>query len=270
MWKHKLQEALARSVNLPNAVLEAQKELDKAICFYLGEAEKFEPLANRLNQDQTAALYPSEFRMPYDTCLYEALVENVDKEYPVRIFSLIYRQQNRKNVYRVIAFGLEEGKNSTFYMSNCYGIFGEGYNEMICKNIYSGEIEDTNLSSLFVVGCSIAHLALLFLSCKNITTRTVLAPERLNKKRRKNHRLPICEYKVLEIKPLSGAHYSAASPSQPSQGLMRVHLCRGHFKEYPPDRPLFGKYSGRFWWQPIVRGEKKRGILNKDYAIKNY
>lgn len=44
MWKHKLQEALARSVNLPNAVLEAQKELDKAICFYLGEAEKFQTL----------------------------------------------------------------------------------------------------------------------------------------------------------------------------------------------------------------------------------
>ncbi len=31
--------------------------------------------------------------------------------------------------------------------------------------------------------------------------------------------------------------------------------------------PLFGKHVGRFWWQPMVRGDKKRGVLNKDYDV---
>lgn len=270
MWKHKLQEALASAEGLPNTVLEAQKELDKAICFYLGEAEKFQTLADRLHKEQTPALCPSEFRMPYDTCLYEALIKNVDIKYPIRTFSLIYKDINKENLYRVMAFCMKEKSNASLYIANCYGVFGDEYHEMICRDIYSEEIEEQNISSLFVTGCSIAHLVLLFLSCKNITTRTVPAPERLNKKRRKNRQLPICEYKVLEVNPLSGVRYLTKSPSQSSQGLMRVHLCRGHFKEYPPDRPLFGKYSGRFWWQPAVRGEKKRGILNKDYTLKNY
>ena len=51
------------------------------------------------------------------------------------------------------------------------------------------------------------------------------------------------------------------------QGLQRVHLCRGHFKEYTNENPLFGKHVGRFWWQPMVRGDKKRGVLNKDYDV---
>ncbi len=48
----------------------------------------------------------------------------------------------------------------------------------------------------------------------------------------------------------------------------RIHLCRGHFKRYTKDKPLFGKYVGLWWWQPSVRGRNKEGIIYKDYELK--
>lgn len=47
----------------------------------------------------------------------------------------------------------------------------------------------------------------------------------------------------------------------------RVHLCRGHFKEYTEQNPLFGRHVGRYWWQPCVRGKKEKGIIAKDYIV---
>lgn len=32
-------------------------------------------------------------------------------------------------------------------------------------------------------------------------------------------------------------------------------------------RVLFGRFTGRFWFPPHVRGNKKKGIIEKDYAI---
>jgi hypothetical protein len=46
-----------------------------------------------------------------------------------------------------------------------------------------------------------------------------------------------------------------------------VHLCRGHFKTYTDDNPLFGKHVGKYYWQPSIRGKNKKGIVAKDYSL---
>lgn len=51
---------------------------------------------------------------------------------------------------------------------------------------------------------------------------------------------------------------------------MPRHVCRGHFAEYGPEFSkglLFGKYAGRFFIPPHLKGDKKNGIVEKDYAI---
>jgi hypothetical protein len=105
---------------------------------------------------------------------------------------------------------------------------------------------------------------LKIINCKNITTVDNPPPEKLNKKRAKKGKCPLFTYKTLVIKP-TGKKQS----SQEAQGLWenRVHLCRGHFKNYTEDNPLFGKYTGRYWWQPSVRGNKKKGVVMKDYRV---
>jgi len=103
-----------------------------------------------------------------------------------------------------------------------------------------------------------------FLNCKNIDTVKNLPPKALNKKRVKSCKQPLFTYKTLVIKP-TGKKQEA----QAAQGLWdnRVHLCRGHFKTYTDANPLFGRVTGRFWWQPAVRGDKEKGVVMKDYKV---
>lgn len=107
------------------------------------------------------------------------------------------------------------------------------------------------------------NLALMLLSCKNIETEQIKAPMKLNKKRQKKGKLPIFTYKTLVLKPMGKKQESIPKNLWEN----RIHLCRGHFKTYTDEKPLFGKYTGRFWWQPSVRGRNKDGVIHKDYQL---
>lgn len=109
------------------------------------------------------------------------------------------------------------------------------------------------------------YTTLKLLNCKNIETEKIRAPEALNKKRRKSGKQEIFDYHVLNVVvPSKKKDYrEAITPLSHN----RVHLCRGHFKEYTAEHPLFGHYTGLFWWQPHVRGQNKDGIIMKDYKV---
>lgn len=117
--------------------------------------------------------------------------------------------------------------------------------------------------------CSINYAlvdnAVKLLNCKNITTEEVKASDRLNKKRRKAGKVEIFDYRVLTVTvPTTKGGYSEKTAPLFHN---RVHLCRGHFKMYTQEHPLFGRHTGRYWWQPQVRGENKAGIIMKDYTL---
>jgi hypothetical protein len=73
-------------------------------------------------------------------------------------------------------------------------------------------------------------------------------------------------YHVLVVRP-PGARKD--SPAQ-EIGVMPRHVCRGHFAEYGPEFNkglLFGKHAGRFYVPPHMKGEKKNGVVEKDYEV---
>ena len=102
------------------------------------------------------------------------------------------------------------------------------------------------------------------LSCKNIRITKCNPNTKVQKKRIKKKKLPLCSYYILELKPVAS---SKNSTSNQNLWTNRVHLCRGHFKEYTVDNPLFGKLVGKYWWAPQVRGNKQKGIVVKDYQL---
>lgn len=109
---------------------------------------------------------------------------------------------------------------------------------------------------------------LMMLGCKNVS----LAPKdndpkqvRIATKRHGTNALGY-RYHVLVVRP-PGARSDA--PAQ-EIGMMPRHVCRGHFAEYGPEFNkglLFGKYAGRFYVPPHLKGDKKNGVVEKDYAI---
>jgi len=109
---------------------------------------------------------------------------------------------------------------------------------------------------------------LVILNCKNIFPMKIKAPDKLNKKRIRNNKLPIFDYHVLTINPF-GKSKKDYKPNTIPLSHNRVHLCCGHFKEYTKEHPLLGRHAGLFWWQPHVRGQNKEGMVHKDYSIKS-
>lgn len=131
--------------------------------------------------------------------------------------------------------------------------------------MYDGEnvfCEDTKITLVMASHC-VGFLFLL--DCKNIVQETIIPPEKLNKSRIKKGKIPLFEYKILNVE-LPG-HKKGPYLGTGKGSPQRVHLCRGHFKEYTTEKPLFGRYTGRYWWQPTVRG-KGDGIIEKEYRVK--
>ena len=125
------------------------------------------------------------------------------------------------------------------------------------------EMNPEHISDVIQLPMCFLVMALKMLNCRNIGTVEKYPPKNLVKKRAKKNKPPLFRYKTLVIKPIGKRQEALAA-----QGLWKqaISYSMGHFKVYPPPG-LFGKYPGRFWWQPQVRGNKKRGIIVKDYKI---
>ncbi len=150
-------------------------------------------------------------------------------------------------------------------------IYINNYGENVRLSTIKGSIQDKSdelkkhLFSDFSLNLEMLELTLKLLSCKNIQSEIIKAPDVLNKKRIRNGKQPIFDYHVLNV-VVPSKKRGCANKSAPLSHN-RVHLCRGHFKEYTQDHPLFGKYTGLYWWQPHVRGQNKDGIVMKDYNV---
>lgn len=106
-----------------------------------------------------------------------------------------------------------------------------------------------------------------FANCRNVELREVL-PTRQQRRLAERRGEPIHTYHELVINPnLTKRSQGMAGKPGPSQGLVRQHICRGHFATYSEERPLFGKYAGRFWVPATVKGNPERGVVDKDYRI---
>lgn len=107
-------------------------------------------------------------------------------------------------------------------------------------------------------------LAITFTHCKNTTIRDIIPPPKLNKRTIERHGIALNTYKVLEIEPVIKILRDAAEPgvSLPK----RLHICRGHFKDYR-QHGLFGRLTGLYWWGQHIRGQKSMGQCAKDYSL---
>lgn len=109
-------------------------------------------------------------------------------------------------------------------------------------------------------------LATSFMHCKNVTMREVITPAPLAKKQLRKRGIPAVNYHVLDIAPMT--RVLGDEGRSESDGLaMALHICRGHFKTYTSDKPLFGNRIGTWWWDAAVRGHVTDGVALKDYRM---
>lgn len=76
-------------------------------------------------------------------------------------------------------------------------------------------------------------------------------------------------YRTLAIGgPAKSARKRLEEDAEEASIQRALHICRGHFAEYGPEAPLFGKHTGQFWVPQHVRGTEKAGRVVKDYEVK--
>jgi hypothetical protein len=112
----------------------------------------------------------------------------------------------------------------------------------------------------------VSLLSVSFMHCKNVTQEEITPAAALAKKQLRKHGIPKVSYRVLKIEPMTRAlHEQGASDTK---GLGHaLHICRGHFKTYTAERPLFGQRVGTWWWDTNLRGARSTGTVVKDYEI---
>jgi hypothetical protein len=102
-----------------------------------------------------------------------------------------------------------------------------------------------------------------YFHCKNI----VECEERPLK--RKTRKEKVLKKSAIKFKTLAYSNTLVKRNNGPysisNDSIVPLHKCRGHFKTYTEDAPLFGKYSGRFFVQAHARGKKSNGEILKDY-----
>lgn len=78
---------------------------------------------------------------------------------------------------------------------------------------------------------------------------------------------PRLRYHTLNIDPLKKM-LKYDEKADPTGQQLAWHLCRGHWKHYTEEKPLFGRYVGSVWCPPHAKGNRENGVVLKDYAIK--
>lgn len=107
-----------------------------------------------------------------------------------------------------------------------------------------------------------------FMHCKNVKVEPQPESRQVRRQAQRNERegKPVLRYHVLNIEPMK--HILATEGRSGEVGIKKaLNICRGHFKTYTEDRPLFGKFTGEWWWEAHKRGSSSVGEVTKDYNV---
>lgn len=117
-------------------------------------------------------------------------------------------------------------------------------------------LTDFVCSSLLVLG---------MLHCKNVELyERPMSSKQL--RHRQKHNRPSERFYSLRVTG-KGARVGADALRVPSGQRNALHWCRGHFRTYTDDAPLFGRITGTFWVDPHIRGSRGVGKVDKLYTI---
>lgn len=127
---------------------------------------------------------------------------------------------------------------------------------------------------IFEALVDLALFSFSLMNAKNVELVEQAVPPRLAKKHARKHEQPPSSYYTLKVNPMRAVKHGTGVDSPdgkpPQHTAIRLHLQRGHFKDYRDGRGLFGKYKDVFWWDQHVRGSADNGQIVKDYKVLPY
>jgi len=244
-------------VLIKNNILNSQK-------FHISDVKNIRDLNNK-HIGTTPAFVGNDLKFPYRHCWFDWMHTTGKAK-----FAALIEYSYKTNTFTCIHFGCV--KETGWLVDPVFNLIEICEHIPLTGNVKSAKLYDDDKQHLSPdeytqrwLGdpISFLHMIVTLLNCKNIGTEIVPAPLKLNKKRKKVGKQPIFSYRTLVIKPVGKKQESIPKHLWNN----RIHLTRGHFKTYTEEKPLFGRITGRFWWQPAVRGRNRDGVVMKDYKV---
>lgn len=258
-------------------------EINNAAHYHFGQISDIEQIVN--TDELFSGEYGADIKMPYPKCWYDydtkigkggIFAMEIGPDLLLIDLYVCVGGQWLPNPYQAY-IGLGEDVRRLVEADNQISIDDIQYREL-SRNIwltFSGDasmdfdsptVEPIEYLPEFKEHLRYFNLCLLLLSCKNIATIMHPAPDKLNKKRLKSGKPPLNAYKTLKlVLPRGGKNKDRAQSRD--RATTRLHMVSGHFKIYTKAAPLFGQLTGRYWWQPQIRGNKASGTINKQYRV---
>lgn len=245
--------------------------------FDMGEVETLENIGDRLKFENYYSGQAKIKHLPYKYCIF---VFQMDGN-PQFAYLVTEKEENNKTYFQISNAGWLRQGESSLSIPTCFDYFvvpkgnniaeirsaSTAFGQTFPENYLKEQLDNwtKNVTSNF--RHTLINVSLLLLNTKNVESVKVEPPAKLVKKRKKKGKPPLLSYHLLTVTVPRSKRYDTTG-SQDTGIKKRVHLCRGHFRYYSKEKPLFGKYSGMVWVQPHVRGSKDQGMVVKDYVVK--
>ena len=277
MWKHEIIASLKwqSTLNLPDSYAILLKTLipsvEEAPNIHIGDAGSIESARKILGEEEPHLLMDNEtlFQCPFPQSLFtfhptEHGIADTER-------MAVYVRQDENGIYCTAFIYTPKGHHWVIFPY----IYASTPQSDAIARLYAPSLimtwplsrEQSEARTLRLV--EILHATLYTLTARNIYLEAVERPAKLNRKRKKNGKIPLYRYHILKVAPGLVRKNSHHESTHPVAGSMPFHLCRGHFKTYTAEAPMFGipGNCGRFLVPAHVRGNKQNGIVMKDYEL---
>lgn len=117
---------------------------------------------------------------------------------------------------------------------------------------------------LFASTFAPALLAVALMNCKNVRLEPKPDMSKPPSKKQRRKRTPTLSFNTIVLP----GQPAAPSIARGGETEAAWHVVRGHFATYTDEAPAFGKLTGTFWRPAFTRGQKKHGIVQKDYEVR--
>lgn len=274
---HQIQEALSGIIDLNfiaeigNEDAEKLKNLRTRLCEFLEVSQKF-LLTNDIpfpKDGEKIDIIPEACNLPAEICYFE-------REHPIH--KIVVAVIAFKVPYEVAELEIEEKIDIKFGAAILFKYPGKDVWNLSPYFSFAGLCKETGrvkVSSSVVVSCSVpseikqglslASMAasseilyfLQLLSCSNVTMKTIVRPEKLNKKR-KEKKLPLIDdFHILKLPLSEKVRYEGKEESERSSP--RLHFRRGHIRRLSENHLT--------WVSHCLVGDAGLGTVSKTYQL---
>lgn len=219
--------------------------------------------------------HPELFRAPFSECIFRySIPSKPGSTYHVKLSEDSLSLDNGLKRMRLDLTArpswISSDSDDGFLFQINYNSIGERDSRFSVAQIIDGQPVKVHQDEwyLVIVLCLPVIKGIIMLNCRNV--RLVPEPksglkELLNRHSKKQKIV----YKVLVVdlmKPKTKSDHESIET-----GIKKsLHICRGHFRTYTTEKPLFGRLIGTYFIPAHMRGTSDVGIIEKDYKfIKN-